>query len=335
MTVSLLYGVANFIRLLWKQHVVRTKMVTFSPSRFTAEDRTFQDYITDLVRHRFPAAGALLHTQLGESIVSRRRTLLNKCHHAKKNTATRALMDGTSVAKHGGEVPPSAELDASLSAQKRAPHHLKGPVSGSSEVVCLGAQEGIKSIHLPNTKAFRPMISTIHLSNDECFEYPPTPVIAEGQTRFQCPFCSDELESGSDASKAWKDHIHQDLTPYPCLLPQCADASTFFASRTKWKTHMETRHGSKWVYEVSPNWYCGFGHDQNFNTEWEWRQHMTDTKSHSFTENDLEILVDDMNETVPYSKFLCPLCKKHPKNAEQLLGKDNTSPELISNLLVI
>ncbi|CAG9946002.1 unnamed protein product [Clonostachys rosea f. rosea IK726] len=179
------------------------------------------------------------------------------------------------------------------------------------------------------------MISTVLLSNEESFEYPPIPATAKGQTRIQCPFCSDELELGSDPSKAWKDHIHHDIMSYPCLHPKCADAFTFFATPTEWKAHMQTRHDSNWVYEVSPNWYCNIDHEpQTFNTELEWRQHMTDTNGHDFIQAYFEILVDDMNETVPYSKFLCPLCKKYPENTEHLLGKDNTSPELISNLLL-
>ncbi|CAH0047106.1 unnamed protein product [Clonostachys solani] len=56
--------------------------------------------------------------------------------------------------------------------------------------------------------------------------------------------------------------------------------------------------------------------------------------NHDFTEAYLEILIDDMDETIPYSEFLCPLCKKFPENIEHLMGKDNAEPQLIRNILL-
>lgn len=338
--VRRLYGVAKNIRALWAKHVDQTRRATFFA--FTVEDNVFKDYITHLIRHRFPAAGSQLHTTLGGSIAVRRRRLLSMNKHldAKRITTRLAPRYSLLVAKHGEEILPDAPLYAELPIQQRASHRPEGPLSGISEAIRPDAlDEGSVSMQLPKIQAIPRMISTVHLSNDESFEYPPTPVLAEGQTEIQCPFCSGELELGSDASKAWKDHIHQDLTPYPCLVPECSDALRFFATRKEWKTHMNTRHDPDWVYKVSPNWYCKFDHEpQMFNTELEWRTHMRDPKNHNFkrepSEAELKLLTSRMNRTVPYAEFLCPLCKKFPENTEHLLGKDDTSRQLISNLML-
>ncbi|CAH0021652.1 unnamed protein product [Clonostachys rhizophaga] len=325
--IDMLRRVADSLRKLRERNVQQRSMARFA--NFTNEDFVFRDNITHLIRGRFPAAGARLHTLLGESIAIRRRRLLDKRLHTSKIRTRRATRDGPLVEEHDDRMLPDAPLDASLSTQNRAADHSEG--SGNS----------VPKFSLPGHQDERFVFTTVHLSKDDCFKYPPTPVMAEGETCIQCPFCSDELELGSDTSKAWEDHMHKDLTPYLCLLPECAAGLTFFETRTEWKAHMSTRHYSDWMLKVVPKWYCSLDHDllQTFQTEGEWRDHMKDTSSHYLkrrppTEAQLDHLANEFDEIAPSREFLCPLCRRIPNNTEEFSGKDSTSSSMTNSLLL-
>ncbi|VUC27263.1 unnamed protein product [Clonostachys rosea] len=340
--VDKLYDIAYDLRQLHQMNVQRRK--TQLSSNFAKEDWVFQDYITSVVRHRFPDTKPRLHLQLGRSIAIRRRRILNKSLRARRTTTASSSRGGLAAGKHDArqERPPDAPLDHGLVIGERAPRHSEGPVSWMSKALRPDTRyKRFKSVNQPKTQALPPLVSNLRFSKDDCFEYPSIPVTAEGQTRVQCPFCSDEVDLGTDASKAWKDHMQKDLTPYPCLVHGCAEVLTFFETRTEWKAHMETRHYSDWIRTFAPEWYCRIDHDQlqTFPSEERWRAHMTNLDNHDPTrgrptEAQLDQLANSMNQMAPSNEFICPFCNRVPETVEQILQGDNDSSTIANNLLL-
>ncbi|VUC27266.1 unnamed protein product [Clonostachys rosea] len=280
-----------------------TKHSLIIATRFTEQDFVFQERYTSLVRYRFPDARTILRQQLGESIAIRRRILLDKRSQAEK-IATRSTISVEENLR--GIRLEDKENEGTVSLKRKRPSiHLGRSIKSSPSTSDPGTQfERPNLVHLPKPQALPNMASTAEASGDDFFEYPLIPAAGEGNSRIRCPFCSEELELGADASQAWKHHINDDLKPYSCLFPE-------------------------------------MDHDQPqiFDTEHKLRKHLESTQNHSPErgtpdELDLNILVERYRVDIPRERFVCPLCETVPENVRQLLGKEESPSGLIDNLLL-
>ncbi|KAI1145749.1 ankyrin [Nemania diffusa] len=260
------------------------KQLEYNVATFLSEyDILFHKDAVLLVRWRFPSARKGLCQQLGDSIAVRRRMLLQKHHHAKKLTVRRRMVRQLNV-------PPSGTTKAS----RPDPH-----------------APALRQIHLPKRPALTTLISAVSTSHADSFEYPPQPRANLGESRVQCPYCLmplDNVKLQDRRDEYWRHHVNEDLKPYSCLFPECAESLLFFTHRKEdWPRKVHT-----------VIWYCDIDHEppERFETEWEWRKHMKDPSSHpkrkfpTPSKAQLDAILPSKKQVALRDRFVCPLLEK-------------------------
>ncbi|KAB5583631.1 hypothetical protein GE09DRAFT_1248057 [Coniochaeta sp. 2T2.1] len=296
----------------------------------TEEDVAFRRDIALWVRYRFPAARRGLCQQLGDSIAVRRRLLLQTKRHAKKLAVRRPLPQA-----------PKGEKRDIMDTSPTTDQHTKNKTMVVPSIMVSGVTKAsrpdpqapvLKLLHRPKPRALTTVISTISTTQEDSFDYPPPPVVSEGETRAQCPFCllpleRKQLEKWNDH---WKRHVDEHLKPYSCLFPKCAESLVVFTRRNEWKAHMESTHSRDWLRKVHATvWHCDLGHDppEMFETEAQWREHMMNLESHpgrkqaAPTQAQLDALSPRKQQAALREKFVCPLCEQIPEKIRGLIEK--------------
>ncbi|KAI0437237.1 hypothetical protein F4803DRAFT_566207 [Xylaria telfairii] len=311
------------------------KQLEYNVTTFLSEDDIiFHKDAVSLVRWKFPAARKGLCQQLGDSIAVRRRMLLQKHHHAKK-LAIRRVPDKRPVPQQKESLEAKLETVTNIiSPQKRMVHHLNVPTSGITQASRPDPHApALRQIHLPKRPALTTLISTISALQEDSFEYPPRPTANPGESRVQCPYCFmplDSIKLQSRGDDYWRHHVDEDIKPYSCLFPECAEALLFFTRRKEWKSHMELTHSRDWPRKVhTVIWYCDIDHDppERFEVEREWRNHMKDPASHPKrklpmpSKAQLDAISPRKKQVALRDRFVCPLCEQVPAKIRPLVEK--------------
>ena len=327
------------------------KQLEYNVATFlTDDDIVFRRDAASLVRWKFLAARKGLAEQLGDSIAIRRRMLLQKHRHATKLTVRRVVESSPST-KRSQDPERNPRPTTSPLAKDRFGRHLNVPASGVTKASRPDPQApALRHAQLSRRPALTSVISTISTAPEDSFEYPPPPKIKEGETRIQCPYClmpldRGELKSTGDESRRneyWRRHVDEDLKPYVCLFPECAEALVFFTRRHEWKSHMESFHSRDWPRRVHTNiWYCDIDHDppERFETESQWRKHMKNLDSHPKrqltepTKAQLDALSPRMQQVALRDHFVCPLCEQIPEKIRPLAKEGSGNPEMYESLV--
>ncbi|EFY94250.1 transcription factor Zn, C2H2 [Metarhizium robertsii ARSEF 23] len=253
----------------------------------TEQDVAFRKDMASLVRYRFPAAREGLCQQLEDSIAARRRMLLQKKRHAIR-LAVRRVPKPVSLANQGKDhhlKPTPATAQQGKDRRPPNPTVVTGQTTASRSDMDPEVP-AIKRLQLPSQRTMTTAISTISTTQQDSFIYPSPPTASEGETRIQFPLCSTPLErrsSEKERNDHWKRHVDQDIKPYACLFPECAESLVSFVYRHEWKAHMESVHSKDWLRKAhTMQWYCDLDRDPSmtFETELQWRAHMLDVNSH-------------------------------------------------------
>ncbi|KAI3322336.1 hypothetical protein HD806DRAFT_122479 [Xylariaceae sp. AK1471] len=311
----------------------------------TDDDILFRRDAASLVRWRFPSARKGLSQQLGDSIAVRRRMLLQKHSHAKK-LAVRRIVEKTLPVRQSEDTGPHPRPTASPPTKEKIVHHVNVPESGITKASRPDPQAPVlKHLHLHKRPALTSVISTISIAPGDSFEYPQPPKIKENETRIQCPYCLMPLDLGKPKSreiKDWRRHVDEDLRPYVCLFPECAEALMFFTHRHEWESHMESVHSRDWLRRVHTIvWYCDIDHNppEQFETELQWRKHMKNLDSHPKrqlvepTNAQLDALSPRKQQVALREQFVCPLCEQIPEIIRPLTEKENENPKMYQFLV--
>ncbi|KAI0105098.1 hypothetical protein GGR51DRAFT_203181 [Nemania sp. FL0031] len=310
------------------------KQLEYNVATFLSDDDIlFHKDAISLVRWRFPAARKALCQQLGDSIADRRRMLLRKYHHAKKLTVRR-VPDKSPLAQQDPNFDVEPGTAADLSPEKRMVRQLDVPISGITKASRPDPHAPIlKQIHFPKRPALTTLISTICTSQEDSFEYPPRPRANPGEARVQCPYCLmplDNVKLQNRGDEYWRQHVDEDLKPYSCLFPGCAESLVFFTRREEWKSHMARAHSRDWPRKVhAVIWYCDIDHDppEQFEAEGEWREHMKDPSSHpkrrlpAPSKAQLDAISPRKKQVALRERFVCPLCEQVPYEIRPLAEK--------------
>lgn len=256
------------------------KKVEYSVTNFlTDDDVVFRRDAASLVHWRFPAARKSLCQQLGDSIAIRRKMLVLKNRHAKKLAVRRVTVtDDCPPIEHSQNVYSRPPLSATPHGKDRLIRHSKLPPSGVTKASIPDPQSPVlNNVYFPKPRALTTVITTISTNYSDSFEYPAPPKASKGETRVQCPYCLmplDFRELEKRNHEYWRHHVDEDLKPYVCLFPECAQSLLFFARRREWRSHMENTHSKDWPRKVHTiTWYCDIDHDppQQFEAESQWR----------------------------------------------------------------
>lgn len=300
----------------------------------TDDDIVFRSNAASLVRWRFPNARRTLCEQLGNAIAVRRRMLLHKHHHALKLTVRRLVPEAVPSTRQSGQDPEprsSRPGAANPRLMKMTVRPLNVPASGITKASTPDPQAPVlRYLHHPPRPALTSVISTISAAPGDSFEYPPPPQTKQGETRVQCPYCLMPLDLGELEKRGdeyWKQHVDEDLKPYICLFPECAEALVFFTRRREWKSHMETVHSRDWPRKVHTiTWFCDLDHEppELFETASQWRNHMQNLDSHPTrrlgkpTTAQLDALSPRKQQVALREHLVCPLCENIPDRIRPL-----------------
>ena len=304
----------------------------------TNDDIVFRRDAASLVRCRFPAARKGLCQQLGDSIAVRRRMLLQTHRHAKR-ISKRRVVDKTSPAKQSQKSEAESRSIPDPEAKGNMMRQGNVPASNVTKASRPDPQAPVlKQLHLPKRPALTTVVSLISTIQEDLFEYPPPPSSKEGETWVQCPYCLmplDYRELKKRGNKYWRHHVDDDLKPYACLFPECAEALVFFTRRAHWKSHMESVHSKDWARRVHTIiWYCDIDHEppERFETELLWRQHMNYLDSHPKrqlikpTKAQLDALSPRKQQAALRERFVCPLCEQIPEKIQPLVNNGKMNP---------
>ncbi|EXA53638.1 hypothetical protein FOVG_01376 [Fusarium oxysporum f. sp. pisi HDV247] len=323
------------------------KQLEYSITTFLADDDiVFGRDAATFVRLKFPSARTGLCEQLGNSIAVRRRILLHKHRHAKRLAVRRVVEAVPSLKQTNGPEPKSTPT-ASPPTTDGVMHNLKVPASGVTKASRPDPQAPVlRHLRLSKRPALTTVISATPTAPGDSFEYPPPPKTQEGETRVQCPYCLmplDIRELKNKGHEYWRHHVDEDLKPYVCLFPECAEALVFFTRRHEWKSHMENVHSIDWPRKVHTIiWYCDIDHDpyERFETEVQWRKHMKNPNSHPQrqltvpTKAQLDALSPRKQQVALRERFVCPLCEQIPEKVRPLVEKGTRNPSEMYESLV-
>lgn len=304
----------------------------------------FREYITSLVRYRFPAARNKLCRQLGDDIAARRLILMQTKRQSRRRAVKRPLETMPLSNKDKADDPNPAQP-----AKRRDKDR-----SGSYPIVITGLTNdslpdprelSVGRLHTPPKKALPTLVSNMGTAKQDSFIYPPLPKVTPGATYVRCPFCLMALEIGGseqDNMNNWKSHIDQDVEPYGCISPECSQSLLFFVHRRDWESHMESAHSKDWLRKVHAlTWFCDFGHDPPvmFQTEVLWKEHMLDPKSHSSrwrmpTPFQLVALSSQRQRITPRDQFECPLCERVPDELSEMVANSEGDLTAMHNIVV-
>lgn len=153
----------------------------------------------------------------------------------------------------------------------------------------------------------------------------------------------DNVKLQDRRDEYWRHHVNEDLKPYSCLFPECAESLLFFTHRKEWKSHMALTHSRDWPRKVhTVIWYCDIDHEppERFETEWEWRKHMKDPSSHpkrkfpTPSKAQLDAILPSKKQVALRDRFVCPLCEQVPYKIRPLVEKaDDQMPDMQEFLL--
>ncbi|KAH6618468.1 hypothetical protein C7974DRAFT_474316 [Boeremia exigua] len=174
------------------------------PNLVTLEQRSAQDYHTDLIKCKFPQAEKHLLQSLGRTSWSRYQRM-------------------------------QQEREASMLAQSSC---SKSQVAGSEF-----QDSGIgTSLPRDNSTYAETIISFMtSVSEGKRVNIPSLPAEAKEGLPFECTACARRVQITNN--RDWRKHLYMDLRPYNCLFVSCSFTHEPFANRQLWVDHLELGHG--------------------------------------------------------------------------------------------
>ncbi|KAF2497514.1 hypothetical protein BU16DRAFT_537163 [Lophium mytilinum] len=88
--------------------------------------------------------------------------------------------------------------------------------------------------------------TTVYNFDGKGVDLPPPPPGAGTGSGFVCPYCMVLCPPRHGTGRSWRAHIIQDLQPYMCTYPDCAESNTMFSSRRQWLEHEGSAHRKAW-----------------------------------------------------------------------------------------
>lgn len=173
-----------------------------------AIDWTPETIFCDKVQQRFPKATTTLVERLGKANWAR----FLRCQEQRHSTETASLTQTNAAVDKGEE----------------------GTVAASSKYHDSGL-----GTSLPTASSYAETVMTYGAGSGQKVRIPPLSDEAKQGTPFPCLACGRSVRITNNSS--WKLHLYQDLKPYLCLEPQCAELG--FSTRVDWVAHLALDHG--------------------------------------------------------------------------------------------
>ncbi|RTE74824.1 hypothetical protein BHE90_010742 [Fusarium euwallaceae] len=174
--------------------------------------------------------------------------------------------------------------EAGISAQA-APITTQSPASPE-----LGNTESMVPTHSRVSRGIRPI--------DKDLAWPAAPKELSGNKYFTCPYCRVLCPESYLRPDEWRLHQTHDLQPYHCTYEDCTDPNRIYGSRQDWIDH-ENQHRRVW--------HC-YIHQEEFETQLEYIQHLNDRKNKHTAEDGLQEIVASVVGSSSKPHRDCPFC---------------------------
>ncbi|KAK0761763.1 hypothetical protein N5P37_004562, partial [Trichoderma harzianum] len=127
-----------------------------------------------------------------------------------------------------------------------------------------------------------------------------------------CDWCFSPLPEDEFKGDKWKKHLNEDFKPFLCLSEKCSEPLKRFPTSTTWFDHMLEAHGKNWHREVHlPTWWiCPLCNNQetSYPKMQDLSEHISRLHGAVFTEQQIQIIVQQSRLRAPRSQDVCPLC---------------------------
>ncbi|PKK53047.1 hypothetical protein CI102_4119, partial [Trichoderma harzianum] len=144
-----------------------------------------------------------------------------------------------------------------------------------------------------------------------------------------CDWCFSPLPEDEFKGDKWKKHLNEDFKPFLCLSEKCSEPLKRFPTSTTWFDHMLEAHGKNWHREVHlPTWWiCPLCNNQetSYPKMQDLSEHISRLHGAVFTEQQIQIIVQQSRLRAPRSQDVCPLCCL-PMKDEQDRDEDQATP---------
>jgi hypothetical protein len=302
-------------------------------------DDAFTSYALQRVKLKYPTAQERIIQILAGAITQRRRGFLMR-QEVQKRLRAQAIT-GSNMGQSRGKarrVPGAgaAGLKDDIEAEEAGPElklpftnpntEAKAPELRQPLRVLLQEQEQGNSAIFQSVLDISSVTTTDTTGSgyhEHVISLPPIPNVPTGSREVECPYCFQILFEKDLTGRRWREvsphwtlaapkangiirrHVFQDLRPYVCLLPGCANKDDLFASRAEWFQHMRWEHDAAAVRDCC---LCG----GTFNTADELRSHFE--TDHNIPHPPFEVIYNaSRGEKGPADPFdRCPLCDFEP-----------------------
>ncbi|KAL4862580.1 hypothetical protein BDV12DRAFT_41942 [Aspergillus spectabilis] len=304
------------------------------------DEENFEQFAWLMVKHRFKEASESLCEQLANSIAMRRRAFVYKAKHQKK-LAFRATTTNVrqSVIAYGSR---STEYQHEPSSPM-PPLSSQVPLNDAPERRTINPAPSRTNASTLDTTLFRhllrdykppsSLVSKVTSFQDMKLDYPPPPIVREGQKGCICPYCCEILPAVKvNNDRWWKNHVDADLEPYVCISEKCKITPVQFVKLDEWKRHMSQHGPSEYAWNVHLlAWVCPVCEaPEPFRWKDQFMRHLACNHSKRFTQTQLSTLVRSSTLSVPRGGFVCPLCNAVPQEIEIIVPEDRKRyPDLL------
>ncbi|KAK4455368.1 hypothetical protein QBC34DRAFT_374207 [Podospora aff. communis PSN243] len=240
-----------------------------------------EQWDTNHVREKFPAANANISARLGRAIAWRRQYFKYREEHCAR-VARGLEPEDDADQENGSTVERSTTVASSIS------NRFKGQFVNSSDLVDDSKSDTSLTSYTPST------------ADETQMRVPPLPEESK-EGPFECPFC--RMIVLIETRQEWKTHVFRDLEPYVCISEDCKTPEKHYSRRGDWMSHVKQEH---WR-----TWHCPLGCSVQSMTAEQFREHITEIhKDHPAARN-----IDSLQELcgqvdLRRAEGPCPLCSE-------------------------
>ncbi|KAK6499962.1 hypothetical protein TWF481_010318 [Arthrobotrys musiformis] len=166
------------------------------------------------------------------------------------------------------------------------------------------AASAVESIVEINTQKPARAAATAISRTTSKITYPRPPPLSPDNKDFKCPCCCQSLPISFAGHAQWKEHLANDILPYTCILPDCAQPSQSYLTRKDWEYHMDTEHGQLWSCFICEQ----LGEFAEFYEEGGIIHHLRAKHGDAINIDEISMFVSASHRPKPARTLVCPLC---------------------------
>ncbi|OAL46683.1 hypothetical protein IQ07DRAFT_590224 [Pyrenochaeta sp. DS3sAY3a] len=293
-----------------------SKARAFSPTNnavgFEEEQQHFEQFIFEIIRHKFPKAQEDLQRRLSRSNAARRRLFLYRKHRKdvlstkrhtspQRQTVTIADKEQDIVLDHFEPVS-EANIDSMIKVEEKSINEADPQPFPNKATTFAESKFQPDALSATQSSTGGSSVSSFLTQS----RLPPPPRVKTTGEMFECFYCYQLVPTKLLQKRLWRQHILRDLEPFICVFENCSSPDTRFYEKSSWTAHMQS-HATRWTCHLP-------GHTADSKTpmfldEDSYASHL---RSHSRTTHlkdvQIRLLIKQSGRPNPTPIRTCPLC---------------------------